>query len=579
MLRRPATVLAVIAATGVVSALWFVHANLAALAVLVRHLSWWAILPAVALTCLGAALRFLRWHYFLRRAGIVVPTRESGAVFAASQALLLTPGSVGEAVKAWLVTRRRPSLLPRAVGVVVVERLFDGIALALIGGAALLNGHQTSPGFGLLAAGTAVAVTLGVISAAYPHLETALARASHDGGNTVAPSSAGSTVVVVGLLLSLSIWVSSGLVFLFISQGIGLSVPAMAAVGDHSIATLAGGLSLQPFGSDPVKQALQSRLTQHGVSLEAATAAPVAVRLFSLWLMVIAGAVIAWKVSCRWRTEAQIVQGRGSVAAHFDDLAPEYGAQLSDLARERVVARKVTVMLEHLRANGIEPGAHLLDAGCGHGWYVTALRRAGYRVTAVDLSPKQVAEAAKTLGGGGVEHGVEHARTPLAAASVLALPFRASSFDGAFAVNVLHHVGESGAQGHALAELARVTRPGGIVFIHEINTRNPLFRLYMSYFFPLWKRIDTGVERWLDARALPVVSLLQQQAVEYYSYLPDFAPRWLYSALASTERRLEGSRVAPYAAHFTAVLRRSPGVDVSLRPSVFVSRELAGVTS
>jgi SAM-dependent methyltransferase len=152
----------------------------------------------------------------------------------------------------------------------------------------------------------------------------------------------------------------------------------------------------------------------------------------------------------------------------------------------------------------------------------------------------------------------------LAAASVVSLPFPSGTFDAAYAVNVLHHAGDAVAQDAALAELARVVRPGGLVFVHEINTINPLFRLYMAYLFPLWKRIDLGTEVWLDPRRAPRGAAraepLALTGVHYYTFLPDFTPRVLYRLLEPLERRLEASRLRPYAAHFSAVYRRQGAI-------------------
>ena len=129
----------------------------------------------------------------------------------------------------------------------------------------------------------------------------------------------------------------------------------------------------------------------------------------------------------------------------------------------------------------------------GRGWYVDALAGAGYRVVGVDLAPGQIAAARETAPAG----------TGLLAASVLALPFQNGAFDAALAVNVLHHAGDRADQDAALAEMARAVRPGGLVLVHEISTVNPLYRLYMAYLFPLWKRIDLGTEVWLDPRQPP----------------------------------------------------------------------------
>ena len=138
---------------------------------------------------------------------------------------------------------------------------------------------------------------------------------------------------------------------------------------------------------------------------------------------------------------------------------------------------------------------------------------------------------------------------------MLALPFQNGAFDAALAVNVLHHAGDRADQDAALAEMARTVRPGGLVLVHEITTVNPLYRLYMAYLFPLWKRIDLGTEVWLDPRQPPTAGGAALAALHHYTFLPDFTPGGLYRYLAPLEQWLERSRWAPYAAHFTAVYR------------------------
>ena len=258
---------------------------------------------------------------------------------------------------------------------------------------------------------------------------------------------------------------------------------------------------------------------------------------------------------------------------HFDQLAPDYADQLSATARERVVTRKSQLTVEALDTRGVRRGARLLDAGCGHGWYVDALSERGFAVVGADLSPGQLGVAVRELRASHEGRQIEsqsqtsppdlfpaHRPPPLTAGSIHQLPVRGGSFDGAYAVNVLHHVGDRTAQAHALVELARAVRPGGTVLLHEINTINPLHRFYMVYVFPLWKRIDLGTEYWLDARHLPQAPGLHLEAVHYYTFLPDFTPRWVCRALAPLETWLERSPAASLSAHFTAVYRATlPG--------------------
>jgi SAM-dependent methyltransferase len=59
------------------------------------------------------------------------------------------------------------------------------------------------------------------------------------------------------------------------------------------------------------------------------------------------------------------------------------------------------------------------------------------------------------------------------------IPHADSSFDLSFAICVLHHV-PPGRWGAFVAEMARVTRPGGLVAIFEHNPLNPLTRLTVA---------------------------------------------------------------------------------------------------
>ena len=67
-------------------------------------------------------------------------------------------------------------------------------------------------------------------------------------------------------------------------------------------------------------------------------------------------------------------------------------------------------------------------------------------------------------------------------------------------MGVLHHLPGPEAQARALGEVARVLRPGGRFMVHESNPKNPLFRFYMGYVFPVLKSIDEGTEHWIHPR-------------------------------------------------------------------------------
>jgi SAM-dependent methyltransferase len=117
-----------------------------------------------------------------------------------------------------------------------------------------------------------------------------------------------------------------------------------------------------------------------------------------------------------------------------------------------------------LAAAGVRPaqGERVIDVCCGRGHLGQWLRdQCGSRVTFADLSSAQLAELVQRL---------NRARGPLADASVadlLHLPYRTDSFDLVVGHSFLHHVRDVPA---AMAELFRVTRPGGrVVLLHEPN--------------------------------------------------------------------------------------------------------------
>jgi ubiquinone/menaquinone biosynthesis C-methylase UbiE len=99
------------------------------------------------------------------------------------------------------------------------------------------------------------------------------------------------------------------------------------------------------------------------------------------------------------------------------------------------------------------PGVErVLDVGAGNGWLARRLARS-YRITAVDVDA-----AATGLGG------IEDARIALLCGDFEALPLRSGTFDVAVAAAVLHYAVDVR---RALAELARVLRPGGVLVVAD----------------------------------------------------------------------------------------------------------------
>ena len=121
-----------------------------------------------------------------------------------------------------------------------------------------------------------------------------------------------------------------------------------------------------------------------------------------------------------------------------------------------------------------------------------------------------------------------------------------------------------------MSEASRVLKPGGLFFLHEINVANPIFRFYMSYVFPLIKRIDEGIEFWLDPENLPLAGTgLCAEEVAYFTFVPDFLPAPMMGRALALEARLEASRWRRYSAHYMVVLRKKDHSDRAGQAAVF----------
>jgi len=101
-------------------------------------------------------------------------------------------------------------------------------------------------------------------------------------------------------------------------------------------------------------------------------------------------------------------------------------------------------------------GARVLEAGCGTGLLLDQVARFASSAVGIDLSPGMLQKAH--------ERGLS-----VANASITSLPFAANSFDVAYSFKVLAHIE---AIKEALAEMARVVRPGGYVLAEFYNTRS-----------------------------------------------------------------------------------------------------------
>nr|MBA2601069.1 methyltransferase domain-containing protein [Actinomycetota bacterium] len=115
-----------------------------------------------------------------------------------------------------------------------------------------------------------------------------------------------------------------------------------------------------------------------------------------------------------------------------------------------------------LVAERVQPGARVLEAGCGSGRVLAFLRELGCRAVGLDFAVEALSEARRRLGA-----------PPMVAGDVTRLPFRDGSFDCVVSLGVVEHF-EEGPRS-ALQEHRRVMGNGGLLLL-SVPRLSPLKR-------------------------------------------------------------------------------------------------------
>ncbi len=273
-------------------------ANLPATLDAVARFPWPLVPVVVGATLVNYALRFVKWDFYLRRLGVPLPRRQSLLVFLAGFTMSVTPGKIGEVLKAVLVRGLVGTELSRTASAVMAERLTDVAGLLLLSGI----GATALPGGAVLLAAVAgvLAGTLALLQ--LPRLADGLHAALLRGGRLARLADplrrflvAGRTLLAPGplawtTLLSLVSWFFECLAFSLVLHGLGAPVGLRAATALYAFASLAGALSMLPGGLGVAEGSLTGLLVAVGTALPAAAAATLLIRAATLWLAVALGA-------------------------------------------------------------------------------------------------------------------------------------------------------------------------------------------------------------------------------------------------------------------------------------------------
>jgi ubiquinone/menaquinone biosynthesis C-methylase UbiE len=194
-----------------------------------------------------------------------------------------------------------------------------------------------------------------------------------------------------------------------------------------------------------------------------------------------------------------------------------------------------------------------LDAGTGTGALAFALAPLVREVVGVDLVPELLAEARKRA--------ETFPNVEFVEGDISGLSFDAGSFDLAASASTIHHVGRPEL---LVAELARVTRPGGtILIVDQIAPVDPLAALELNRFEHARDPSHTRVLADVDLRYLFDSNDLVFRRAEFIAETRELEP-FMDRAGCTGEAREQALALAPGKDSYTATI----GWYLLRRPSV-----------
>src|SRR6202023_3288040 len=202
-------------------------------------------------------------------------------------------------------------------------------------------------------------------------------------------------------------------------------------------------------------------------------------------------------------TRADLDKQPGDVAAMFDGIAERY-----DLLNDILSAGQVRLWRRAVaRITGAGPGTRVLDLAAGTGTSSLSFTATGADCVACDFSLGMLRAGRSRIGDG--QRREEGGRLGWAAGDALRLPFRDRAFDAVTISFGLRNVADPGA---ALAEMRRVTRPGGRLVVCEFSTITiaPVDMIYRRYLI----------------NVLPAIARRTARSPEAYEYLAESIADW-----------------------------------------------------
>jgi uncharacterized protein (TIRG00374 family) len=260
-------------------------------------------------TLFNYVLRFVKWHFYVRWLGVTnLPAWRSAQLFVAGFPLAVTPGKVGEALKAYWLSEWTGFPFASGLPIVIAERISDGLAVLILSLLGVIAYPRLWPGFLAVLVALLGVVIVSQIRPLALWILSRLEKIPVLGARMHALYQfyeasywlfrPGPTLIAVSL--GTVSWLGEGVGFFLILRGLGMPstiTTLVVAVFVLAFSTVVGAVSTLPGGLGAAEASLTGLLLVTLAPPHAlAAAATLLVRLATLWFGVGLG-LLVWAAS------------------------------------------------------------------------------------------------------------------------------------------------------------------------------------------------------------------------------------------------------------------------------------------
>ena len=261
---------------------------------------WSLLVPVLALSLANYLLRFVRWHLYLHRSNVQLGALTSLRIFFSGLVMSVTPGKLGELLKAYLVRTETGTAVTQTGPIVIAERVTDLVALVVllfVGSAIERSGWMELAISGAITAVLIAGLASAQVARFVLHLVTRIPGLHRFGDRLENANRSMRALLRPRLLIEASLlgtlaWFAECLGFALVAHGFGASLAVARATFVYSFATLVGALLLLPGGLGGTEGSMIAFLVSDGLARPRAVGVTFLTRIATLWFAVLLGALV-----------------------------------------------------------------------------------------------------------------------------------------------------------------------------------------------------------------------------------------------------------------------------------------------